>query len=255
MKRIILYVLTSVVLFASGLATSWYFMIQGAASSQQENPADTRPAALPLAAEVPANLDAPDLPAPDSTELPVPVRGQPLTAEEIFRYGASIRGQYEAMVRRQQEVERDASRLKLMHEDIRGSREELDGLEAKVTGLVTMAERLLARLDAGMAQLEDRQKALEQADVTGSNSSQPNTTAQLQNTKRISEIISGMPEQGAAEYLKQLSNDGKLDVAGQVLHDIEPRDAAKILAALQDPVLTVQLTEELRKHQLPTKKR
>lgn len=253
MKRIILYVVTSVVLFSGGLATSWYFMIKGATSSQEQKA--TAAPAVPLAAEVPANLDAPDLPADDATELPVPVRGKPLTAEEIFRYGASIRGQYEAMVRRQQEVERDASRLKLMHEDIRGSREELDGLEAKVTGLVTMAERLLARLDAGLAQLDERQKALEQADVTAPNASQPSRTVQLQNTKRISEIISGMPNQDAAEYLKQLSNDGKLDVAGQVLHEIEPRDAAKILGALQDPVLIVQLTEELRKHQGPNKKR
>ncbi len=207
-------------------------MLQRPTLTEQENQITGRSSSstVSIAGEVPGNLEASMLTEPGETELPVPVRGKPLTAEEVFRYGAGIRGQYEAMVRRQQEIEQDAARLKLIHEDIRGSREELDGLESKLTGLVTMAERLLARLDARLAQLDEKQKTVEQAENALPASVGTSQTAQLKNTKRISEIISGMSENDAAEYLRELSNAGKLSVASQVLNQIEPRDAAKILS-------------------------
>ena len=67
-------------------------------------------------------------------------------------------------------------------------------------------------------------------------------------------MVSSMSDTAAAEYLRSLSNDGKLELAGQVLHHIEPRNAAKILGALQDPALMVQLTDEVLKSQAAANK-
>ena len=64
-----------------------------------------------------------------------------------------------------------------------------------------------------------------------------------------------MPPERAAEYLQELSNDGKLGSAVELLGHIEERDAAKILAQVPDATLVVQITEAFKELKRPPKKK
>ncbi len=62
----------------------------------------------------------------------------------------------------------------------------------------------------------------------------------------MSEWVEGMSPEKAAEYLRELSNDGKMETAIRVLSNLDGRKASKILDAMSDPKLVVQLTERFK---------
>ena len=67
-------------------------------------------------------------------------------------------------------------------------------------------------------------------------------------------MVEGMSPENAAEMLREMSNDGKIDMASQLLRNIEERKASKILDAINDPTLGVQLLEKYKKLTRPPKK-
>ena len=50
----------------------------------------------------------------------------------------------------------------------------------------------------------------------------------------------------AAKTLKAYANDGNMKFAAGILREIEERTAAKILTALEDPILVTQLLDEIK---------
>ena len=59
--------------------------------------------------------------------------------------------------------------------------------------------------------------------------------------KTLGEFIQTMPPEDAADAIKEMVNDGKLDFVIQLLRKIEPRVASKFLAAIDDPALVAEI--------------
>ncbi|MEM7312987.1 MAG: hypothetical protein AAF497_07530 [Planctomycetota bacterium] len=246
MGKIITYVVLCVALFAAGLGIA----IALGVPQQAEVPAELNMDLIPedIASLVPADptaslldMDADDPQPVTDTELPVAVRGKPLSAEELFRFGAMYREQQEALNLREKELERRQSQLKLIHDDLSGSRKEYDGLRAEVRDAIQKASLVIQQLQ----QQADEIKA-QQPDTPEGN--QPGAAAQpvvdnSENIRKIAAWLESMPVESAAEYIKELSNSGQIDSAVEFLGNIEERNASKILATMEDPTLVVQLTE------------
>ncbi len=179
-------------------------------------------------------------------QLPVPVRGAPLSAEELFRFGAMYRQQQEALAQREQEIEQRQARLKLIENDLAGSRKEIDGLQALVQESVQRADQLLKDLEQQRQQFEQEKKDAESTMESLRTQDDEANAAEATNVRKISSWFQSMPPEKAAEYLRELSNDGNTDSAVKLLENIEERNAAKILAAMEDPTLVVELTEAFR---------
>jgi flagellar motility protein MotE (MotC chaperone) len=250
MVRIISYLILIGVLFGAGLGLALFL---GVPAPPAEPLADPNLVSADLADILPTNPDSSIQLEPTTPidQLPVPIRGEALTAEELFRFGTMYREQQEALTNRQTEIERKESRLKLMHDDLLGSRKEFDGLRAQAADTALRAKQMLQQLQSEREQYELRKNddLLEQK-VTRDESAEPNED-EAGNLRKISAWFQVMPPEKAAEHLRQLSNEGKMDSAVKLLGNIEERNAAKILAAMEDSSLVVELTEAFRntKHQ------
>ena len=249
MGRIITYVLLCVALFGAGLGIAVVLGVpeQHAAEVPEELNQDLLPPELtdlvpsdPTASLLDMDAETPT-PVTDN-ELPVAVRGKPLSAEELFRFGAMYREQQEALNRREEDLNRRQSRLKMIHEDLTGSRKEYDGLRAEVRDAIQQASLVIQKLQHQRNELQQQQN---DSPNTASPNNQP-TDSIVDNTESIEKIsawLEGMPVDQAADYLRELSNSGQIDSAVKFLGNIQERNAAKILASMGDPALVVQLTE------------
>ncbi len=190
----------------------------------------------------------------DVTVLPVPVRGERLSVEELFRFGAMYREQQQLLLRREDELQRRQSRLKLIRDDVDGSRREFDGLRAQVDDTAT-------RVKKAFSDLETEQQDFDQEKVSAESELQKLEEArndaneeETVNLRRISSWFQSMPAEKAAEYIRELSNEGKMESAVKLLGNIEERTVAKILSAMDDAALVVELTEAFRRAKRPVPK-
>ncbi|HVJ87960.1 MAG TPA: hypothetical protein VM452_20015, partial [Caulifigura sp.] len=78
--------------------------------------------------------------------------------------------------------------------------------------------------------------------------------AQRDNVKKMSAWFQGMEPEKAAGLLKGLANEGKMELAVQLLANFEEREASKVLAAIDDTTLTVELAEAFRTFKRAPKK-
>jgi hypothetical protein len=188
-------------------------------------------------------------------QLPVAVRPRPISAEDIYHFGNVIRKREESLTKREKQIEVQENRVKLMFEDIRAEQLELEALQAKIQGVADSAESLLARMSTERQEAEQIRKAVVQEREEFEKSKTEVDDSQVQNMRRMSEWFQNMEAAKAAEYLRELANGGKLSTAVQLLGNFEERDAAEILAAMNDPALVVQLTEQFKTLKRPEKKR
>ena len=74
------------------------------------------------------------------------------------------------------------------------------------------------------------------------------------NIKRMSTWFQAMTPEKSAEYLSELANDGEMDMAAQILGNLEEREASKVLAAIKEPGLVTQLIDRFKSREPPKKK-
>jgi flagellar motility protein MotE (MotC chaperone) len=70
----------------------------------------------------------------------------------------------------------------------------------------------------------------------------------------MSAWFQGMEPEKAAGVLKSLANEGKMELAVQLLANFEEREASKVLAAIDDTQLTVELAEAFQSFKRAPKK-
>lgn len=181
----------------------------------------------------------------ESDELPVAVRPRPASTEEILRLGTSMRNREKALKAREEVIQKDRSHLKLIVEDIQSEKLELESLQLEIQGKLAAAEKLLGEVALQRQQLtqerEDAKRELEEIRSAQTEYKE----SEAGNVKRMSQWIESMEPERAADCLRELSNDGKLDMAVQLLGEFEEREAAKILGAMDD-ALVAQLLDKYR---------
>ncbi len=187
----------------------------------------------------------------ESQDLAIPVRPRPMSTEEVVRLGRTLQDREQRVKAQEEAMEKQQLRLRLIAEDISAERRELENLQATMREGIAAAEELLAAI-------EERRQAIRQERHQAEEDLEAIQAAQTEyqeherdNLRRMAAWFQNMEPSVAANYLKELSNEGKMDFAVQLLGNFEERDAAAIIEHMNDPQLVGQLTERFRGLQRP----
>ncbi len=177
--------------------------------------------------------------------MPVSLRpDQSLSIESVLQLSDSIRKKEQQLADREQVVVREEDRLKLLFEDLRREQKELEALGDSVDSKISAARELLANLQQ-QQQLPGGPNS-STGGAASSDGSAATTAAPVDpRVEQARGWIKSLEADQAARYLKEFANQGDLKFAAQLLKSLDDRQAAKILAALNDPVLGTQLVEAL----------
>lgn len=182
----------------------------------------------------------------ESSDLPVAARPKPMSVEEIIRYGKGIKQRAEHLDKREAQLAEQESQHRLVLADVQGEQKEIDGLRTQIRDQIGTVETLLEQLDVKRALQSEEQKRAEEQTKLLQEQQKDVDSLQGDNIKRMSAWFQNMEPAKAANFLKELSNDGKTDMAVQLLSNFEEREASKILAELDDPTLMVELIENFK---------
>lgn len=250
--KTIAFMLLAGIVFASAAAASWWL---------QHRSSNT-----PLAFDASGDSAASDAsgthvrqPGAGDTRSTVPdagiadqeVRPEKISVEEMVRLGMNLKQREKVLVDREEQLRQDKIHQEIAFADIISEQQEVNVLRSGVRSELDKAESLLTQLlQARQAVLNERtatdEKLKEMADVQ-----LEVDELQEANTKKLAQWIQSMEEVKAAEVLREMANDGKMDVAVQILAHLEERDAAKILSELDDPKLVQDLVTAFRNLKAP----
>jgi flagellar motility protein MotE (MotC chaperone) len=248
MKTLIKLIAFAGVMFGVSAAGSWWMT-----SRQSEAPAAEADAAgVPPVPGV-ASSTAPVQTPPPTGELPVPVRPKVISPEELLRNAMSLRSREEALRQQEAEAEKRRARLELVQADIQGEQTEIEGLAAQVKSQIDAANALITKVAEERSRLEqERQQSATQLKEFEEAQTKMDAV-ETQNIKRMATWIQGMEPTASAEFLRELVNDGKMDIAVQILSNFEERQASKVLSEIDDPALVIELADKFRTLQRPEK--
>ncbi|QDT56303.1 hypothetical protein Pan44_43560 [Caulifigura coniformis] len=178
--------------------------------------------------------------------LPGSIRPRPVSVEELLRYSLGLKSREAAINGKEKDLERRQAQVNIALTDIQGEQHELDGLRRQVKDQIAAVDNLLAKLaEERQAFLSEKAKAEEELKKYDT-VKKDDDVAQRDNVKRMSAWFQGMEPEKAADILRGLANEGKMELAVQLLANFEEREASKVLAAIDDTTLTVELAEAFR---------
>jgi flagellar motility protein MotE (MotC chaperone) len=238
MKKILLYGFVFIIVFGGSAASSW-FVFQPAKA-----PALSEQEIAPDQALAPPQLDSLD--ATRLENLPAMWRPTDMTADAILKMADSLKKREEAIKENESRLQQERSRMEFVFQDLYRERTELESLHDKVSARIDEAQTLLKNIQTDQAKLNEKRAAVEQelnehkADLTKFSQSE------LANVKKLAEYYQGMDELTAARYMREMCDNGKIELAASILDSLEKREATKILVALDDPVLVSQIMEKIK---------
>lgn len=256
MIKTVLSSLFAVFLFALGAAGSWYFV--EFQKNRTEEPSEET-ALIDELTTAPTSIDEPvQAEEGSSKDLPIPVHARAMSAEEVFRIGALHRKNIEAIKKREERLASEEMRLKLVQDDIKAYKQEVEGILKQTQSGVETGETLLDQIiqqrQALATETKQRQQELDEIREA---TTVPDAVEEA-NVKDWSKLIGSMAEEKAAALLKELIQKGNMKLALQLLSTMEERNAVKVLDQIDDPVLLADITERFREMPQPppkTKKR
>jgi len=221
---------------------------------QKATKPETEPGSVPLADN--GRTEAPtEQRSDEGKELPLAVRPPATSPEEMVRFSLTMGKREEALKKREEELRQKRIRLKIVEEDIRTAQRELEGLEAQVRGKIGIAQDTLKSVIEERQSLKKQQAEAAKELTDYQNHLQAVDDNETENIKRMSTWFQAMVPEKSAEYLSQLVNDGEMDMAAQILGNLDEREASKVLAAIQDPGLVTQLIDRFKSREQVKKKK
>jgi hypothetical protein len=197
---------------------------------------------------------AADLLKPLEHALPSSIRPRPVSVEELLRYSLGLKSREAAIDGKEKGLERRQAQVSIALTDIQGEQHELDGLRRQVKDQITAVDNLLAKLAEERQTFQAEKTKAEEEMKKYDNVKKDDDVAERENVKRMSAWFQGMEPEKAAGVLKSLANEGKMELAVQLLANFEEREASKVLAAIDDATLTVELAEAFRTFKRAPKK-
>lgn len=264
MVRLVLLTLFALMVFAASAAGTWFLTRQSddpAAADQPLMATPPAPAQDPageatIVNQSPANAGATDFngeaakPAKPGT-LPVAVRPRPMSIEELLRYGMGLNQREEALHQREGDLASEQLHVKLVLADLRGEQDAIEGLRRQVQSQLESADEHLQKIDAARATLAaDREAAREDLESAQEIRIQIEEQ-QRENIKQTATWLQAMEPDKAADVLREMANDGRLDEGVKLLAQLEERDVAKILSALDDAKLVDQFIDRFQDFKRP----
>lgn len=186
-------------------------------------------------------------------EMQVVVRPRMTTPEDIIRNAQVLKAREEKLVVRERAAEQEQMRLQHVQSDLQGEQIAIEALAADVKSQIESANQLLVRISNEKNLLDQEQQQKEQQLEDFKDQQTQMDAVEHQNLKQLSTWIQGMDADAASQFIVELTRNGKMDVAVQLLANFEEREASKILSALKDPKLMADLADKFRTLQRPTK--
>jgi flagellar motility protein MotE (MotC chaperone) len=138
-----------------------------------------------------------------------------------------------AATRDQQErIKLRADQLEMVVRDLQVQREATDKALREVTAELKKIPAEVGRLDALAADLKKQQAEFE--------------AGERKQIEKIAAMYDAMSPEAAAPTLKQMADSGKVDMAAKILALMKERNAARVLEAMNDPVLALQVLERMK---------
>jgi len=133
---------------------------------------------------------------------------------------------------REAKLERRAAQIDLVVRDIQSQREATEAKLQKVLNELKNVSKETNKLDALAADLKKQKVEFE--------------TAEKQNIEKMSKMYDAMTPEAAAPILKEMAERGRLDMAAKILVFMKERNAARVLEAMNDPALAIQVLDRMR---------
>jgi flagellar motility protein MotE (MotC chaperone) len=241
MKKLVLVFVIGVAFFGVSALASWYLQRE-----ETHTPAETteKPKSSPHGMPAIAITDATSRAA---------VRPNP-APENVVQLAANIQKQQEALREREQKLAVRQKNIEIVYQDLKTERKALDEVRVQINDeMKTLQERMEA-LERRAAELDRKEgKIAERTQDMKSKVLELDKTEQA-NFKRFGTIYDTMPPEKAGETLQHLVDTGKIDTAVSILATMRERQAANVLASIQDrdPDVVVHLLERLKTLKKPS---
>lgn len=179
---------------------------------------------------------------------------RPMSAEDLYRIGEIMKAREEALKKREDALNEKDQRLKLILIDIDAEQRETDGLFTQVRGTLDSATQVLQQF-----QLEQQKAAPPAKEGKAGTAEEPKkdgvpTEAQMKGAKNIAVLWAAMPPEEAAKDIIGHANDAELTLVIQACSQIEPRKLSKIVSAIDDSTIRLDLIKGLASFKKPEKK-
>jgi chromosome segregation ATPase len=242
MKTILMAGMVGIVLFAISASASWYLLNQKPVPPtvvEENGPAED------------AGLTPMGKGINKAEQLPVALRPNvPLSVEAVLELSESIRKKEQQLLAREKAVEKTEQNIRLLFEDLKVERAELNALMSEMETKLKTAQNSVAELKQENQTLATKSQELnklnQQLDKKKKEGGEPldEIGQRVQTAKAWFE---GLDDEQAANYLKEFANNGDLQFAVRLLKSMQQRKASKILAALNDPEFVQQILNSLTK--------
>ncbi len=253
MKNLIITGVVGLVFFGASYAGSTLLLQKKPEEEKKttEAPVDDETDDTQLTNDVVAKSDG-----TNKRSLPAPFKPKTLTEDSILKMVESIRLREQSIKQRERELLERESKHQMVLNDIQREKREYEAIVKKVQARIAEADQVLQLVNKRKLEIEEERKKIESLQKDIASKTTPEAVSQQKNVKKIADYLTGMPAEEAAKTLKAYANDGNLKFAAGILREIEERIAAKILTALEDPILVTQLLDEIKntKHFTPPKR-
>jgi len=182
--------------------------------------------------------------ATEDDMLPVPIRPKPYSPEELVHMALALKARAETVRQREEAILRMEARQKLVMADLNGEQKEMEGLFVQVRDQRLATEDLIKKADLRLQELVGKEKQIATRKEELSVTEEAVDESRALNIEKMATVFQGMEPSNAAGTLKSLANDGKIDMAVQLLHKLEERKAAEIIEALNDEALTGEILQK-----------
>jgi flagellar motility protein MotE (MotC chaperone) len=256
MKKFMMLGMTALVLFSLSAGASWFLQKARLAAATEPTMADSTERAAER--QTPRHHSW-DMEEDRDAFMPTESHGNmrpPYTpaANEAVQLANSLRTRLAAVREREALLLGRQKQLELVFNDIKSERASIDEMRKQVAEEMKAVERQLLNLEKKRAELDDKQQ-----EVNTHVKEMEKNVVQLDgmeqgNLKKIADMYDSMAPESAGKILKQLAESGKMDTAVKLLGLMKERQAAKVLADLEDPALAAQLLEKMKDVKRPAKK-
>jgi flagellar motility protein MotE (MotC chaperone) len=138
----------------------------------------------------------------------------------------------QAIREREARIERRAAQVDLVIRDIQAQRESTENTLRRVLNEIKNVNTATTKLDALAEDLRKRQVDFE--------------AAEKKNVEKIAAMYDAMTPEASAPILKEMAEKGRLEMAAKIHVLMKERNAARVLEAMNDPALALQVLEKKR---------
>lgn len=151
-----------------------------------------------------------------------------LQQRELDELVREVRSRLSACTQREQRLEERERRLQMVQGLLKKEAQELETLRLQLVTPLTQAKEAQARLRSLQVSISQQEKA---------------------NLKKTAAVYDKMDASEAAKILEGMVTNRQEDDAARLLHFMNERSAAKVLASLGDKALAARLTDRLKRIQ------